>query len=148
MRQQHFTINYEHNATRCEICHQKDLFDASINQCARCCEIAATMPLIIKENDMLPIWVEIIEDLSTLQTGVFLLLGGIITGLIIDIPHYNAGVGSAMALTISSMAAVPLATKDADQFHPMISGLLFTLLVAPLGWLLLMFVTWLSANLV
>lgn len=42
-------IKVEHAATRCEICHQEDLFNATINFCGRCEEIKVTLAPVLQQ---------------------------------------------------------------------------------------------------
>jgi hypothetical protein len=41
----HFRIRNEHLPSRCEICHQADLFDPATGQCLRCADVLGMIPV-------------------------------------------------------------------------------------------------------
>ena len=143
MKNNQFTITIEKQPQRCEICHQVDRFDADNGQCSRCQAVnSAVLAAEHAPPEWKPLFIELTEQMTPVQIGLLLLLIGVISGMMIDITHIKVGFSSLLAILISMLASIPLLTKQAKNFHPILSSLLITLTIAPLGWLLLVLLYW------
>ncbi len=150
MNRNQFIITQERQPKRCEICHQEDCFDAGNGQCARCQVVMVTMAAnysLYHEPKLKPLLIEMTEQMTPIQTCLILVLSGMFTGMAIDITHFKVELSSSIAIFISALASLPLVLKRSRQFHPIVIGLLFTLTIAPLGWLLLATLNWLVQRL-
>lgn len=99
------------------------------------------------EPKLKPLLIEMTEQMTPIQTCLILVLSGMFTGMAIDITHFKVELSSSIAIFISALASLPLVLKRSRQFHPIVIGLLFTLTIAPLGWLLLATLNWLVQRL-
>ncbi|MEW6737520.1 MAG: hypothetical protein AB1489_39930 [Acidobacteriota bacterium] len=145
MRKEQFTINKERKPARCEICHQTDCFDTANGNCSRCQPLLLTLVTVAgsTEPEWKPIMLELIQQMTPLQIFLVLLLGGILIGLLVDVTQQPLTVSSLLAILISTSASLPLAIRRTKNLHPLLNGLLVSLTIAPLGWLLLAGLYWL-----
>src|SRR5690242_14113090 len=103
MRREQFIINKERRPARCEICHQADLFDADSGQCGRC-QLVAAMAAPIADVKEKPLFIELIQEVTPAQMVVLLLLGGMLTGIAVDITQITLPI-AAQAATLTSAFA-------------------------------------------
>jgi hypothetical protein len=146
MPSKHFVITREYQPARCEICHQVDCFDADQIYCARCHALANSITVNALQPVDKPLLVELYEQTTLFQIVLTLLLGGILTGLMIDAAKFDLEFSLIFSFLISMSAALPLtiSLNREQQPHPLLLGLLTTLTIAPLGWPLLTLLNWLA----
>lgn len=149
MFEKHFIINRQKLPNRCEICHQTDCFDVALQVCSRCKPLLwSRFTTSDTTTNEVPLILEVIEQTTLSQSCLLLLLFGVTIGIFIDLSKLQLDMIVAYSLGISLLGIIPLFFfRPAKNFHPMISGMLITLAMIPLGWVLLGLVNWGIINL-
>jgi hypothetical protein len=133
-------------SSRCITCRRQE---TTLPADCRHCQLSLTTTgsnTIILEPEFPSIWGEMVAQVTVVQVLLTLVLGGLITGAVAEIQELAVELTLVVALLVSFFATLPLLTLQSRNFHPVISGLLFTLVIAPLGWVLLVALNFLAQS--
>lgn len=144
MFEKHFIVNRQKLPNRCEICHQTDCFDVTLQVCSRYQPLLwSRFSISDRPSNEIPLVLEIIEQTTFSQGCLLLLLCGVTIGIFMDLPKIALDIVVAYSLSISLLGMIPFFfLRPTKNFHPLLNGMLVTLMMIPLGWVLLGLVYW------